>query len=1072
MSSCKMNNPDSDEEVDLEALRLAALKSRKAKFGPRINRSNLIPIVPTVIETPEFDETKIKKEKVSPIPEENDKKEHVAEKLNKEKEDDKTSNCSGSSFENDQDILSVDDKEEEDSLERLMDQLEAEISGKVPINTDKNTNLSAAERKRKRKKTSRKAKEDDDEIELLKITKGREPGAIIEIRESVSPENKGAEKKSSQDRSPNRKSRSQFKSRSRSPFSRNYRRSRSPYWSRSPHRSKSPGYRSRSPYWLSRPSRSPYRKSRSPLRRYRSPQRRSPYSRYTRSRSKSYDKRRSPWSISPRRRSKSPFYPERSPGFRRRNYLSPSGRFRRSFSPRDGNISPRRRSRSPRRFQRTSPFRRSRSPFRRSLSPFKRFSPGRRPLSPFSRRSKSPVSKLNSPKGKRAHSKTPTRWSVSPGRRPTSLSRLPGRPRSKSPANNATGERSPRHKLSKNVRSVSISTSPTPRRNRSPLRAVEKNKLDSNDKNEKPKYSNRNDKRHRSLSRENNKCYDRQNRQRNFRKFSPPRNKRNVKSQNKSNRSPEPMATDEKNKQESSKVKETESNVAPTVPLDPILEARKKKFENFSEVDLSKDREISLKAIKEPVENAEEDEDALTINLESNLWDESEDSGDECESRFKTGEARKTRTEMPNRGVLSFRNLRDGDVSKRQNLLNKPLIEESRSENIGRSTRSDRWHGRRGRDDGRSSAFADSKRGNRNYDLDKNKCRNIDKNNSHNASAKQDRWSERKSTWSEKNRKEDDSLTSSTDKRSGKTKGGEKNINESKDKAGKSDGLAHEADDFDKLISDFEKELESDICLTGQLDSLVSDEGTEANQPLSSLKQDLLEKKINEEEKVKKPTLSRTVKITRPSMEKKDLKMMEAGKDVHSAGEGGPEDYIEDDDFELDMSAKRNTRAEDEDGQSDLRAVLSKRRNQRLTKVVNLKEDMPARLVQSAFQGLGDKKIRKQEREISEAAEPFTFDKKLRNSANERRRVLLLQREKDPCVTSKMNVVQEVIPDTTIYQRFPRSSERRKRKLQRPQDPAEDLIMNEEEGFGIEEGKQSRRFRLKRNVTLSSQTEC
>lgn len=83
--------------------------------------------------------------------------------------------------------------------------------------------------------------------------------------------------------------------------------------------------------------------------------------------------------------------------------------------------------------------------------------------------------------------------------------------------------------------------------------------------------------------------------------------------------------------------------------------------------------------------------------------------------------------------------------------------------------------------------------------------------------------------------------------------------------------------------------------------------------------------------------------------------MVEAGKDVHSAGEGGPEDYIEDDDFELDMSAKRqNTRAEDEDGQSDLRAVLSKRRNQRLTKVVNLKEDMPARLVQSAFQGLGE----------------------------------------------------------------------------------------------------------------------
>lgn len=74
--------------------------------------------------------------------------------------------------------------------------------------------------------------------------------------------------------------------------------------------------------------------------------------------------------------------------------------------------------------------------------------------------------------------------------------------------------------------------------------------------------------------------------------------------------------------------------------------------------------------------------------------------------------------------------------------------------------------------------------------------------------------------------------------------------------------------------------------------------------------------------------------------------------------------------------------------------------------MLNLKDKYPVLIKEITLLSLS-KKIRKQEREISEAAEPFTFDKKLRNSANERRRVLLLQREKDPCVTSKINVVQE-----------------------------------------------------------------
>lgn len=76
--------------------------------------------------------------------------------------------------------------------------------------------------------------------------------------------------------------------------------------------------------------------------------------------------------------------------------------------------------------------------------------------------------------------------------------------------------------------------------------------------------------------------------------------------------------------------------------------------------------------------------------------------------------------------------------------------------------------------------------------------------------------------------------------------------------------------------------------------------------------------------------------------------------DLENSRQDGPEDYIEDDDFVLEVSARRKkSRTEEEDNQSDLRAVLSRRRNERLTKAVNLQENMPTRLVQSAFQGLG-----------------------------------------------------------------------------------------------------------------------
>mgnify|MGYP006989418369 FL=1 len=67
----------------------------------------------------------------------------------------------------------------------------------------------------------------------------------------------------------------------------------------------------------------------------------------------------------------------------------------------------------------------------------------------------------------------------------------------------------------------------------------------------------------------------------------------------------------------------------------------------------------------------------------------------------------------------------------------------------------------------------------------------------------------------------------------------------------------------------------------------------------------------------------------------------------------GPEDYNEDDDFVLEVSSKQKpkNKGEDEDNKSDLRTVLSRRRNEKLKKVTTVQDN--SRLVQSAFQGLG-----------------------------------------------------------------------------------------------------------------------
>lgn len=67
-------NPDSDEETDLESLRLAALQTlhEKPKVKPHVNPANLIPIVPVNVVPPTIVNPKIKSEPLSPALEGNE----------------------------------------------------------------------------------------------------------------------------------------------------------------------------------------------------------------------------------------------------------------------------------------------------------------------------------------------------------------------------------------------------------------------------------------------------------------------------------------------------------------------------------------------------------------------------------------------------------------------------------------------------------------------------------------------------------------------------------------------------------------------------------------------------------------------------------------------------------------------------------------------------------------------------------------------------------------------------------------------------------------------------------------
>lgn len=81
----------------------------------------------------------------------------------------------------------------------------------------------------------------------------------------------------------------------------------------------------------------------------------------------------------------------------------------------------------------------------------------------------------------------------------------------------------------------------------------------------------------------------------------------------------------------------------------------------------------------------------------------------------------------------------------------------------------------------------------------------------------------------------------------------------------------------------------------------------------------------------------------------------EEGEIKESEEKNQPEDYVDDDDFVIEdrpVKRKVKTRINEDDAQSDLRAILSRRRNERLKAVTVQRENVPARLVQSAFQGL------------------------------------------------------------------------------------------------------------------------
>lgn len=168
----------------------------------------------------------------------------------------------------------------------------------------------------------------------------------------------------------------------------------------------------------------------------------------------------------------------------------------------------------------------------------------------------------------------------------------------------------------------------------------------------------------------------------------------------------------------------------------------------------------------------------------------------------------------------------------------------------------------------------------------------------------------------------------------------------------------------------------------------------------------------------------------------------------HSANEGS-NDIVEE------IAAKSR------DG--DLRAELSRRRAERLTKAGSLHESLPARLLQSAFEGVvGKKGVKRAEREDNTIGGKRTESKKEKGDV---RRVLVLKR---PAVTERrVSSISVTIPKESKHGLNTDSSPtklpvRMRLGLPAVGSPPEDRLMPR---------KRNRKVKLKRNVMLGSRPD-
>ncbi|CAH1404473.1 unnamed protein product [Nezara viridula] len=453
-----------EEDDDLEALRLAALQTIRPRKPNRRNMApitvhrqldkgpffqsevnpNLIAIVPSIIPPPAIDSGKLTADSTSKPSEISTKILHVTNKelnqntekteakadvektekvdpphrvsdeVKKEVKKDKseifdleedvldfeTESLAGS----EEDTLQLHDSDS-DSLERLMEQIEEELSSPVKTTRLKPKPAAPVPPKAENKvEINKSTSENISQNKLKPSQKPESPKPSINISERLSP----------------------------------VRRRYSPAQNVNPAVvSQSPPRRSRSPINHKR-SLTPRKRSLTPRKRSLTPRKRSitPRKRSITPRKRSITPRKR--SLTPRKRSLTPRKRSLSP---RRRSITPQRRSltprKRSLTPRKRSLTPRKRSLSPRK-RSLSPRRRSITPRKRSISPRRRspwrFSPRRRSISPRHRRSvsprrRSPIDRRRSPslwrrslsprhpQSPRRRSPTPKKRSLSPRRR-------------------------------------------------------------------------------------------------------------------------------------------------------------------------------------------------------------------------------------------------------------------------------------------------------------------------------------------------------------------------------------------------------------------------------------------------------------------------------------------------------------------------------------------------------------------------------------------------------------------------------------------------------------------------------